>query len=274
MKKRKKGGGLDFSFDFSALSFGAPDEGEQEPEQEEIPRLNTDPVIFDNALEMVGQMDYTRDYFALVSGRFVFGDFIEALCADKNLRPSAVYITTLGMNQDNIDSLVNLVECLGCKKVNLLVSHYFAGTERHNLMPYIYKEFSGRPMDLAVLQSHCKIALILSRKGDILISGSANLSSSNNVEQFIMMHDPVTISFVKRKLDSIMERFKVYSGVSGEYTPGNNKNNTGNRAFDALKEEAACQVEAAGTVEEAVAVQRAAEASTATGETPTQRATI
>ncbi len=74
MKKRKKGGGLDFSFDFSALSFGDP-----EGEQEEIPRLNTGPVIFDNALEMVGQMDYTKDYFALVSGQFVFGDFIEAL---------------------------------------------------------------------------------------------------------------------------------------------------------------------------------------------------
>ena len=258
--KRKKGGGLDFSFDFSALSFGAPEEGEQEPEQEEIPRLNTDPVIFDNALEMVEQMDYTKDYFALVSGRFVFGDFIEALCADKNLRPSAVYITTLGMNQDNIDSLVNLVDCLGAKKVNLLVSHYFAGTERHNLMPYIYKEFSGRPMDVAVLQSHCKIALILSRRGDIMISGSANLSSSNNVEQFILMHDPVAIAFVKRKLDSIMERFKVYSGISGEYTPENNKNNTGNRAFDALKEEPApCQVGASGTTQEITGAQEAAE---------------
>ena len=270
MKKRKKGGGLDFSFDFSALSFGDP-----EQEQEEIPRLNTDPVIFDNAMDMVGRMDYTKDYFALVSGRFVFGDFIEALCADKNLRPYAVYITTLGMNQDNIDSLVNLVDCLGCKKVNLLVSHYFAGTERHNLMPYIYREFSGRPMDVAVLQSHCKIALILSRKGDIMISGSANLSSSNNVEQFILMHDPVAIAFVKKKLDSIMKRFIVYSGINEEYTPGNNRNNTGNRAFDALKgDEEPCRVEATGAEAAEAETPEAAEASTETGETITPRATI
>lgn len=245
MKKRKKGGGLDFSFDFSALTFGDPKEL-QEAEQEEIPRLSTEPALFDNALEMARQMDYRKDYFALISGRFIFGDFIEALCAEKDLRPQAVYVTTLGMSQDNIDSLVNIVDCLGCKKLNLLVSHYFAGTERYRLMPYIFREFSGRPMDVAVLQSHCKIVLILSRKGDIMISGSANLSSSCNVEQFIVMHDPVAIAFAKKKLDHIMETFKVYSGKDSIYTPENNKNNTGNRAFDAVKEDESCQAAAIG----------------------------
>ena len=98
------------------------------------------------------------------------------------------------------------------------------------------QEFAGRPIDVAVLQSHCKIAILYSDKGNILISGSANLSSSNNVEQCIVMHDPKTIDYVTRKLDSIMKKFIVFSGENSEATPRNNKDNTGTKAFEAIKE--------------------------------------
>lgn len=145
-----------------------------------------------------------------------------------------MYITTLGMGQDNIDSIVNLVDYLGCEKVNLIVSHYFAGVERHKLIPYMRQEFSGRPIDVAVLQSHCKIALIYSNKGNILISGSANLSSSNNVEQFVIMHDPAAIAYVKRRLDNIMARFTVFKGAENKALKIAKGANTGKRAFEAL----------------------------------------
>lgn len=185
---------------------------------------------------MADAIDYAEDYFALVSGSFIFGDFIEALCFKKELNPSVVYITTLGMGKDNVDSIVNLVDYLGCEKVNLLVSHYFAGTERHGLMPYIRQEFAGRPIDVAVLQSHCKIALVFSELGDVMISGSANLSSSSNVEQFIIMHDHTAIEYTKARLDNIMRRFTVFSGLESKWTPQNNKGNTGKGAFETITE--------------------------------------
>lgn len=228
-KSKKRNAG--FSFDFSALSFHGA-----EPEQEEIPKLNTEPVAFENAEAMAGAIDYGKDYFALVSGNFIFGDFIEALCLKKELEPSAIYLTTLGMSKDNVDSIVNLVDYLGCDKVNLLVSHYFSGTERNGLMPYIRQEFAGRPVDVAVLQSHCKIALIFSDKGDVMISGSANLSSSNNVEQFIIMHDRAAIEYTRARLDNIMRRFTVYSGLESKWTPQNNRDNTSKKAFKAIRE--------------------------------------
>lgn len=228
-KKRKDG----FSFDFSALTFEPP---EREEPGMEIPQLSLEPVMFDHAEAMVDSMDYTKDYFALVSGNFIFGDFIEALCFKKRLAPSEIYLTTLGMSAENADSIVNLVDYLHCEKVNLLVSHYFAGVERNKLVPYMQKEFSGKPVDVAVLQSHCKIALIFSKQGNVMISGSANLSSSHNVEQFILLHDPAAIQYVKRRLDHIMERFTVFYGRESKAAPQNNQRNTGKYAYQALQE--------------------------------------
>lgn len=220
-----------FSFDFSALTFG-----QGAPEEREIPRLSTEPVAFENAERMADRIDYGKDYFAFVSGKFIFGDFIEALCYKKRLAPSAVYLTTLGMSAENVDSIVNLVDYLGCKQVNLLVSHYFAQVEKNKLIPYMKREFTGKPVDVAVLQSHCKIALIFSEKGNVLISGSANISSSNNVEQFIIMHDEGTVRFVKERLDGIMERFTLFSGREGRTNDIDWKGSTGARAYRALME--------------------------------------
>lgn len=232
MAKKKKQ--AEFSFDFSALTFGRPAEDD---DQEEIPKLSTEPAAFENAEAMVDEIDYKKDYFCFVPGNFIFGDFLEALVYKKRLAPSEAYITTLGMSQDNIDSIVNLVDYLGCKKVNLVVSHYFAGVERNRLIPYMHQEFSGKPIDVAVLQSHCKIALIFSDKGNVLISGSANLSSSNNVEQFTIMHDQKTIEYVKKRLDNIMQQFTVFYGVEQKTNSEKDMKNTGKNAYNALIKE-------------------------------------
>ncbi|MCI8438099.1 MAG: hypothetical protein HFF73_01105 [Oscillospiraceae bacterium] len=230
MRKKKTGNGI--SFDFSSLTFGQA----IEEDREEIPKLSTEPAAFENAEQMADSLDYSKDYFVFVPGNFIFGDFLEALCYKKRLAPDEIYITTLGMSQDNVDSIVNLTDYLGCKKVNLIVSHYFAGVERHKLIPYMQREFAGKQIDVAVLQSHCKIALIFSSKGNILISGSANLSSSNNVEQFVIMHDEKTITYVKKRLDNIMRRFTVYSGIGNKSNAVDHKANTGKRAFETLME--------------------------------------
>lgn len=230
-KRRKKRDG--FSFDFSSLTFG----GQSEEEIEEIPRLNLKPVAFENAEAMADSIDWQKDYFAIVSGSFIFGDFIEALHFKKKLNSNAVWITTLGMSENNVDSIVNLTKYLYVKKVNLIVSHYFAGVERHKLIRYMEKEFSDQPIDVAVLQSHTKIAVIESDKGDAVIAGSANLSSSNNVEQFIIMHDPAIVEYCKIRLDGIMKRFTVMRGMGGAKMDWNaNKQNTGKNAYEAFTE--------------------------------------
>lgn len=226
---------FDLNFDFSSLTF----ETQTEQEIREIPKLNIEPVMFENAEAMVDSIDYSKEYIAFVSGNFIFGDFIEALVFKKELKPDIVYLTTLGMNKNNIDSIVNLTDYLGTKQVNLIISHYFAGVERHGLIPYMEQEFKNRPINVGVLQQHAKIALIKSTKGDVLICGSANLSSSNNVEQFIIMHSPTAISFIQNKLEMVMNKFKVIDGLEGAKMNWKyNKGNTGRKAFETLKGDA------------------------------------
>ena len=236
-KRKRHGNDLQFSFDFSSLDFNfQEDEYGAEEELAEIPKLNALPVIYENAEKLVDCIDIQKDYFCFLSGAFIFGDFIEALCAKKVLKPEEIYITTLGMSQNNIDSLCNLVGYCKGKKKNLIVSHYFYGTERHKLVKYMMEVFKGKPIDVAVLQSHCKIVLIYSKKCNLAIIGSANLSSSNNVEQIQIMHDETLMAFCKKKLDHIMKRFTVYSGMEDIESPENNKKNTGYRAYDAIVE--------------------------------------
>ena len=247
MKKSKNifdltgnGYGFDFSsFDFD-LGFGSNDSDGNDADLLErefikaakIPRK---PVLFDNAVDMVNAIDIQEDYFCLVSGSFIFGDFIEALCYARELKPKAIYLTTLGMSYDNADSIVNLVDYLGCEKVNLIVSNYFTAVERHRLVPYMIQEFSGKPISVAVLASHCKICLIECDAENIVIEGSANLSSSCNVEQFSIIHDDKLFSWIKNILDSILNKHTIIDGFSGKTLFENNKDNTGRKAFEHIK---------------------------------------
>lgn len=227
--KHKKG---DFTFDFSSLTLKIA----EKEHAKEVPHLSTEPVSFDNALDLVRTIDITKDYFCFVPGSFIFGDMLEALLFEKKLAPDKMYVTTLGMSRENIDSLVNCTRYLHCKHLYLLVSNYYMGVERHNNVPYLEKEFTGEPIDVAVLASHCKIALIRSHKGDMLISGSANLSSSNNVEQFCIMHDEAAIDYCENKLNNVFERFTVFKGLENKSVDWQkNKGNTGVKAWDNLK---------------------------------------
>lgn len=224
---------FDFEFDFSSLDFKKP----EDEDCREIPKLSYEPVMFDNAVKMADKITWGKDYIALTAGSFVFGDFLEALCLKKSIMPDVIYITTLGMNENNIDSLVNIVEYLGCKKINLIISHYFAGVERHNLIPYMEQEFKGKPINVAVLRSHMKTCVIKSSKGNAVLLGSANLSSSNNVECFQIIFSEDAVDFMEKRLNNIMQRFTVLKGLDGAKMNWKaNHNNTGTKAFNALKE--------------------------------------
>jgi hypothetical protein len=233
MKKKK--------IDFSSLDFDLENILNQnkspdvEKEFIQAARLNFEPVCFENAVEAAEYIDYQKDYFCFVSGKFIFGDFIEALLYKKQLKPKRVYITTLGMSGENIDSIVNL-EVLGAEEINLIVSNYFVAMERNKLVPYMVREFSGHNINVAVLSSHCKICLIECEQGNIIIAGSANLSSSNNVEQFQIMHDDKVFKTVKRMLNDILKKHTVIIGSKDKTIFENNKQNRGPAAYETVKE--------------------------------------
>lgn len=51
---------------------------------------------------------------------------------------------------------------------------------------------------------------------NIVVSGSANLSSSNNVEQFMIVDDKDLYDFNKDLFVKIMENYKIWDGISGK----------------------------------------------------------
>ena len=225
------------NFDFSSLSFDFDLFGENNDDREtcellKTAKLNLRPVAFENACDMAKAIDLTEDYFALVSGKFVFGDLLEALCLKKALKPVRLYVSTLGLSPDNVDSLVNIVDYLYMEEINLIVSSYYAATERNKNIPYMIEQFAGRNINVAVCANHAKLAPWECEEQSFLMFGSANLASSANLEVFAMTHDPETVAFAKRLLSGIMKKWTVIRGSTSETIFENNK---GNRNKDLIK---------------------------------------
>ena len=173
-------------------------------------------VKYKNAQKFAREIDLDRATYALVTGRFVFGDFIEALVEAKSLKCSEIWLSTLGMGQNNIDSIGNIMYDYDVEKLNLIISNYFVSKEHRDLMPYLMQELSGLNVDVAIAGIHAKIELRKAEERNIVVSGSANLSSSNNVEQFMIIDDKELYDFNKDLFVKIMENYKIWDGISGK----------------------------------------------------------
>jgi len=217
-------------------------------------------VKYANADKMASEMPDFSDQnriFAIVDGKFIFGDFIEALIVRNNWLVDDLTISTLSMSQDNIDSLANLCNGGYVKSLNLVVSHYYFATERHSLMPYLYETLDiGNKLQLSVASVHTKIAMIKTSCGKkITIHGSANLRSSGNIEQFTIENDIEIYDFNYEVHSSIIERHKtikkelrgkqLWQAVLAVQESHQDSNHTG-KTKRQLKEEAHSAAKSAG----------------------------
>jgi len=148
--------------------------------------------------------------FCLLDGKFIFGDFIEALIVRNNWDCEELTISTLSMSQDNVDSLANLLKGGFLRQLNLIVSHYYFANERAGLMPYLYDRLDiNDALQVAVASVHTKIAMIRTTCGKkITIHGSANLRTSSNIEQIVVEHSPTLFDFCAQTHHGIIEAYK------------------------------------------------------------------
>ena len=149
-------------------------------------------------------------YFVVIDGSFYFGDFIEALIVEKNYHIKKMTISTLSMNENNVDSLANLLKGNYIDELNLIVSDYFYSHERHNLTPYIFQELDiDNKFQLASAGTHCKMCIFETYCGKfIVIHGSANLRTSSNIEQFVIEESEPLYKFNEEYQDAIIKKFK------------------------------------------------------------------
>jgi hypothetical protein len=178
----------DTELDFNTDDFNFSDLGEENDKYLK-PVFNSRPIriAYENAQSIAKKIRLRKgeQIHAIVKGSFIFGDLVESLLVDKKRQCQALHISTLGMSQDNVDSLAGLLKQDYVQNLTIMVSNYFYSHERQKLIPYILKNLDhGGKLDLLVTRNHTKIILMAVDDMRLVFTGSANLRSSNNIEQF------------------------------------------------------------------------------------------
>lgn len=170
-------------------------------------------VKFKNARELSKAIEIKQNerYFCIINGSFIFGDFIEAFIYDRAMKVKELTISTLSMSQENIESFYNLMKNGYIKKLNIIVSDFFYSHERHNLVRYMYErlDFEDR-FQLSVCRTHTKICLFETEMNGgrkYIIHGSANLRSSDNIEQFMIEENLELYDFNYNFHNKIIDNF-------------------------------------------------------------------
>lgn len=211
--------GFDFNVDFDmsdtdlGATFDITAEGQFEETRYMKPRivaLHESQVHYEYAEDLARDIDLRENsrYDVIVSGNFIFGDFIEAFMRRWYCRAEDLTISTLSLNQNNIDSLHNLQQYDYIGELNLIVSSYFYAMNRNTLIPYIYENLDNGHFQLAVAGVHTKTMTMETAGGrHIVMHGSANLRSSGSVEQFCIEENRDVYDFYKTYCDKILAKY-------------------------------------------------------------------
>lgn len=168
-------------------------------------------IKFERAIDLARHVILSKHprYYVLLSGNFIFGDFIEAFIMMKGLKVKELTIATLSLSRENIESLKNLEVNADMQKINLIVSDYFYAHNKKTAIPYIYKCLDENDiLDFAVAAIHAKVTLIETQCGKkIVMDGSANLRSSSNVENLRVEWDDALYDFNYEHLQKILQEY-------------------------------------------------------------------
>ena len=173
-------------------------------------RQSTKTVAYKNAKKFANEILVEKDsrIYALIDGSFIFGDWIEAFLV-KNQKRCKITLSTLSLSQENIDSFINLINAGYISELNIIVSDYFFANEKHNLVRYMYQYLDIEDIfQLSVCRTHTKITLIEFEEFKYVISGSANLRSSDNLEQISIEENSELYDFNKEIHDNIIKEFQ------------------------------------------------------------------
>lgn len=176
------------------------------------PKRNTKTILYKNAEKLVDDIDFKQNdrIYVIVDGSFIFGDFIEAFIVKNNILCKELTISTLSLSEGNIISLENILVGGFIEKLNLIVSDYFYSHERNSLIKQIYNKLDvDNKFQLAVAGTHCKLVMIETLGGKkITIHGSANLRSSDSLEQFTIEDNADFYDFNMLVQNRILDKYK------------------------------------------------------------------
>lgn len=139
---------------------------------------------------------------AVTPGDFVFCDLLTTVCRTR--KPRALHVATLSMSRGNVDALAAELAAGNVGTIAILISNFFEKTNTA-IFEHLKKAAADHPdFRVSVARTHAKIALFEFDKGRLTIETSANLRSSQNIEQITAIADPTLYDFHREWLDALM----------------------------------------------------------------------
>ena len=183
-------GGIDLDFDISGFDLDFSIEPTIGNERYQKPVIKkTKAAAFENAIELAKSIEMRAGFrcFCLLSGNFIFGDFLEAMTTLDKWRIDKLTIHTLTMSQDTIDSLENVIMMDGPSQLHIIMSDYWYAHEcgkANGLLWELYDKCDiGDGFRLGFCRTHAKICTIETQLGiKMAIHGSANMRSHGVME--------------------------------------------------------------------------------------------
>jgi hypothetical protein len=168
-------------------------------------------VASNNALSLVEKLylagpAQTR---CILAGTFIFGDFI--LAAVNLIGPAKVTISTLSYSAENVDALYTGFSTGKITALDFIISGFFYGHYRYTLWRMLVTNLPRNACRYAVADVHSKVCIIEpvdTSTPTWVVEGSANLRSSQNVEQMIVaIGDKQAVDFHRLWIDRIISKF-------------------------------------------------------------------
>lgn len=141
---------------------------------------------------------------AILRGDFVLCDMIPAIIAEMG-PVGHLRIATLGMSEANAQTLARLVTAGQIKRLTVVVSHYFQQVDKNTVYADVCAALAPVGAAPIVTRNHAKVILLpfVHRPDRIVIEGSANLRSSDNLEQVVLFNDAESHDFHASWIDDL-----------------------------------------------------------------------
>jgi len=180
---------------------------------EKLPVYKIQKTKIKTSLELAKKINLQKNerVICISHGNFIFCDFIVSLIQEKKYEADEVIISTLSLNSNNLAALEWAMDYGFIKNLKLIISDFWYQTNKHKFIPQMLKimnKFEDR-FSLSVCRSHTKICLIKTNGLFITIHGSANLTSSNNLEQFMIEEGEQLYKFMFDFQQTIINNFQL-----------------------------------------------------------------
>jgi hypothetical protein len=154
-------------------------------------------IFYQKAYDLAFDMNIKKGetIYCLLTGDFIFGDFIPAFIQENNLQVKELTVISLSGGKENYETFEALIDENWVKKINLCLSGYYLRTKKTKHSPTINQlsEISKKYKDkfkIYYTNTHQKITLIETEQGGkVTMHGSANLKSSQSLEQLMIQEN-------------------------------------------------------------------------------------